>query len=438
MITVTTRDKTILPVYLKYVSANVLGMIGFSCYILADTFFIARGIGSDALAALNLALPAYSMMNGTGLMIGMGAAARYSLSMAQNQDRVHRSIFTQALYLCIFAAIIFSSSGLFFSGSVAALLGADAQTLPYATDYLRVILSFSPLFLGNNLLLCFVRNDGDPNLSMAGMIIGSLANIVLDYVFVYPLDMGMAGAAIATATAPVISMLILSSHFWRKRSHFRLIRVKPALRSAGDICALGASSLITELSSGIVIIIFNFLILDLNGNTGVAAYGILANIALVLVSVFTGIAQGIQPLVSRYTEGNSRHTLYQIRIYAIITSLLFAGIAYVLTSLFSVPIADLFNRDHDPSLTAIASGGMRIYFISLFFSGINIVASAFLSSSDRPKEAFAVSILRGFVLIVPMAWILASLLEMTGIWMAVPVTEAVVCGIALICLFKKN
>ena len=424
--------------FLKYVSANVLGMIGYSCYILADTFFIARGIGADALAALNLVLPAYSLMNGTGLMIGMGAASRYTISSTKPEGTLHRTIFTQALYLAAFAAVIFSSGGIFLPDRIAAVLGANADTIGYATDYIRILLIFSPLFLGNNLLLSFVRNDGAPRLSMTGMIVGSLTNIVLDYVFIYPLGMGMTGAALATATAPVISMLIMSVHFIKKRNHFRPVRTRLSLVRWGDICTLGVSSLVTELSSGVVIIVFNYLILGLNGNTGVAAYGILANIALVLVSIYTGIGQGVQPIVSRYAGKDGEEQRRNLRRYALATSLSFALLSYLLIAVFAVPLADLFNREHDPILTDIASNGMRIYFVSLFFSGINIVAAAFLSSIDRPKQAFAVSILRGFVLIIPVAWLMSVLFGLTGIWMAVPVTEAIVCALAVIFLFRKN
>lgn len=424
--------------FLKYVSANVLGMIGYSCYILADTFFIARGIGADALAALNLVLPAYSLMNGTGLMIGMGAASRYTISSTKPEGTLHRTIFTQALYLAAFAAVIFSSGGIFLPDRIAAVLGANADTIGYATDYIRILLIFSPLFLGNNLLLSFVRNDGAPRLSMTGMIVGSLTNIVLDYVFIYPLGMGMTGAALATATAPVISMLIMSIHFIKKRNHFRPVRTRLSLVRWGDICTLGVSSLVTELSSGVVIIVFNYLILGLNGNTGVAAYGILANIALVLVSIYTGIGQGVQPIVSRYAGKDGEEQRRSLRRYALATSLSFALLSYLLIAVFAVPLAELFNREHDPILTDIASNGMRIYFVSLFFSGINIVAAAFLSSADRPKQAFVISILRGFVLIIPVAWILSVLFGLTGIWMAVPVTEAIVCALALIFLFRKD
>ena len=436
--TSTGADPSIFSLFLKYVSANVLGMIGYSCYILADTFFIARGIGSDALAALNLVLPAYSLMNGTGLMIGMGAASRYTISSTKPEGALHRTIFTQALYVMAFAAVIFSSSGILFPYKIAAVLGADADTIGYAADYIRILLMFSPLFLGNNLLLSFVRNDGAPRLSMTAMIVGSLTNIVLDYVFIYPLGMGMTGAALATATAPVISMMIMSIHFIKKQNHFRPVRARLSLVRWGDICTLGVSSLITELSSGVVIIIFNYLILGLNGNTGVAAYGILANIALVLVSIYTGIGQGVQPIVSRYAGKDGERQRRSLRRYALTASLFFALLSYLLIAVFAVPLADLFNREHDPVLTDIASNGMRIYFVSLFFSCINIVAEAFLSAADRPKQAFSVSILRGFVLIIPIAWGLSVLFGLTGVWMAVPVTEACVCLLALIFLFKKD
>ena len=244
----------------------------------------------------------------------------------------------------------------------------------------------------------------------------------------------MTGAALATATAPVISMLIMSVHFIKKRNHFRPVRTRLSLIRWGDICTLGISSLVTELSSGVVIIVFNYLILGLNGNTGVAAYGILANIALVLVSIYTGIGQGVQPIVSRYSGKDGEEQRRNLRRYALATSLSFALLSYLLIAVFAVPLADLFNREHDPLLTDIASNGMRIYFVSLFFSGINIVAAAFLSSIDRPKQAFAVSILRGFVLIIPVAWLMSVLFGLTGIWMAVPVTEACVCVLTLIFL----
>lgn len=430
----TKNNTTILPLFFKYVSSNVLGMIAFSCYILADTFFIARGIGADALAALNLTLPAYSLMNGTGLMIGMGGASRYSLSSVRPDSEVHRSCFTRSLILAACAAFLFSSLGLLFPKRIALLLGAGEGTLQYTETYLRILMAFAPLFLSNNLLSSFVRNDGAPRLAMAGMLAGSFSNIILDYIFIYPLNLGMAGAALATATAPVIGMLTLSIHFLGRKNHFHIRKVAFSLRAFGDILSLGVSTLVTELSSGVVILVFNFLILGLNGSQGVAAYGILANIALVLVSIFTGIAQGIQPLISRSPKAHVRRG---ILFYAVLTSLAMSALSYIAVMLYAVPMADLFNKDHAPELTMMAADGMRIYFISLFFTGINIIAAAFLSAADRPVHAFVISLLRGLILILPAAWILSVLFGLTGVWMSVPVTEAIVCLVSTVMIIRQ-
>ena len=180
---------------------------------------------------------------------------------------------------------------------------------------------------------------------MTAMLVGSLTNIVLDYIFIYPMQLGMTGAALATATAPLVGMSILSMHFWKKKNQFHLVKTRIHLKTAIDICRLGVSSLVAELSSGIVILVFNMLTLKFSGTTGLAAYSILANIALVLVAIFTGIGQGIQPIVSSHPGKNGAPVRNQVRRYALSTALLMAFIAYLVVFVFAVPIADLFNKD---------------------------------------------------------------------------------------------
>ena len=305
-------------------------------------------------------------------MIGMGGGSRYSLSSTHPEGETHRTVFTQSVLLAVIATIFFALTGLLGAEPLCLLRGADSRTLPFAVPYIRILLAFAPLFLANNLLVCFVRNDGEPALSMAGMIIGSLSNILLDYLFIYPLNLGMVGLALATATAPLISMGILSTHFLRGNSHFRLMKTKPSLSTASSICSLGVSSLITEVSSGIVILVFNFLILDLSGNTGVAAYGVPCK-----------HRTGSYCHLHRHCSGNPAHRQqpsrrkrtagrHQIRCYALLTALLLALLSYAVIFLLADPIADLFNKDQNTALTSIAADGMRIYFTSLFFSPASI------------------------------------------------------------------
>ena len=425
----------ILPAYAKYVTANILGMIGLSLYILADTFFIARGIGPDGLTALNLAIPVYSFINGLGLMIGMGGATRYSISKGNHDTDSRRFIFSQAFCFMAVLAALFFLGGLFLPDQLSALLGADESVLPHTSIYLRIILLFTPLFMCNNLLLCFVRNDGSPSLSMCAMLTGSFSNIILDYIFIFPLQWGMFGAAFATGLAPAISMLVLSVHFLKKRNQFRLYPSPIRLRRLIDISALGVSSLITEVSSGVVMIIFNMLILDIGGNLGVAAYGIIANIALVLTSIYTGISQGIQPIISGLFGKKESRGILAVRRLALCTSLLFSLVSYLCTYFFAVPIVDLFNKEHDLRLEEIAVGGMHIYFLAFFFIGINIMTAALLSSVDRPRSAFILSALRGFLLVIPAAFLLCALLGLKGIWLTLPVTEGIV---ALAAIFMNR
>ena len=209
--------------FAKYVSLNIIGMIGLSCYILADTFFVAQGVGINGLSALNLAIPIYSFIHGTGLMIGMGGATRYSISKS-------KETFTQSLYYAFFISCLYLIVGILFSKQLAILLGADSDTLQDANIYLRTILNFAPMFLLNNVIICFVRNDDNPQLSMAAMLIGSFSNIILDYIFIFPLSMGMFGAAFATCLAPIISIGVLSIHFIKRRNNFKLKLIKPILR----------------------------------------------------------------------------------------------------------------------------------------------------------------------------------------------------------------
>ena len=148
--------------FLKYSALNVLGMLGLSCYILADTFFVAKGLLADGLAALNLAIPVYSFIHGTGLMLGMGGATRYSVLKSQRKDGEADKIFTNALFLSAAFAVLFVLTGIFLSEPLTAALGANAGIFEMTNTYLKVLLLFSPAFLLNDVLICFVRNDGNP------------------------------------------------------------------------------------------------------------------------------------------------------------------------------------------------------------------------------------------------------------------------------------
>lgn len=412
--------------FLKYVSLNVFGMIGISCYILADTFFVAKALGATGLAALNFSISFFSVMQGCGLMIGIGGATDFSLRRQEADGRNGDISFVHTVILGCIAAAVFLCIGLFLAEPLGRLLGADAVTLPYTQVYLRTILSFAPAFILNNILLAFVRNDNDPKLSMTAMLVSSFSNIILDYIFMFPLSMGIFGAAFATGLSPMISIAILLLHFKGRRHGFHLIRCKVEARRIGRIMALGFSSLIGELASAISLLTFNLIILGIAGNIGVAAYGIIANIALVATSVFTGTAQGLQPLASRcYGEGK-RWEVSRLSGYAVKTAVFFAALIYAVICAFAPSIAEIFNSEGNRTLSELAVDGMRIYFAGYFFAGISIVTTALLSATAHVNKAMAIAICRSCVILVPCVFLLSRLLKMTGVWLSFVVAEGLV------------
>ena len=409
--------------FMKYASLNVMGMIALSCYILADTFFVSKGLGTNGLTALNLAIPIYSFIHGSGLMIGMGGGTKYSIQKSQNDHAGANRTFTYAVYLAAVFAAFFVLVGVFFSDAIISLFGADGSVYDMSKTYLQVILLFAPAFLMNNVLLCFVRNDNAPQLSMAAMIGGSLSNVVLDWVFIFPCKMGIFGAVFATDLAPIISILILSPHWLGKKKQFHFTKCKLDGKQCAGILSNGIPSLVTEVSSGIVMIVFNTIILHLEGNVGVAAYGVIANLSLVVIAIYTGIAQGVQPIISRnYGQKNFADINATLR-YAFATMLILSFLIYMVIFFGASQIASIFNSEHNAMLQSIASEGLRLYFIACPFAGFNIILSIYFTSTECPQPAHRIAILRGFLVIIPMAFLLAWVAKMTGVWCAFPATE---------------
>lgn len=422
--------------FMKYVSLNVIGMIGISCYIFADTFFVAKALGTVGLAALNFSIPVYTIMSGFGLMIGIGGATNYSIN--QQQKNSSDTSFTHSLVFGGVMSILFLLAGILFAKPLAVLLGADETTLSLTRTYLTTIMVFAPFYIGNNILLAFIRNDNNPRLAMIAMLVSSFSNIVLDYIFMFPFSMGMFGAAFATSLSPVISICILSTHFIKKKHNFHIVKSKIVFSKIWNIVTLGLSSFIGELASSVALITFNLAILKIGGNTGVAAYGIVANVAFIATAIFTGISQGIQPLCSEYYGKGEMKFVNRTLAYSITTATALGILIYGIIYIFTNDIVAVFNSEQDKQLMMIASQGMKIYFLGYFVAGINIVSCAFFSAISKVKEAMIVSILRSSLLLVPAVLTLSMLFKMNGIWFSFVITELIVFIISCVFLIKSK
>ena len=421
--------------FAAYVSKDIFGMIGISAYVLADTFFIALAEGADGIAALNLVLPVYGLIYAVGAMIGAGAATRFAIDRVTRKES--EGYLSEAVEWILIASVPFILIGAFLPERLLILLGATGNVIAAGTDYSRIFLLFTPLFMLNYAATSFTRNDADPTLSMAATIASSLFNIAGDYVLMFPLHLGMSGAALATALSPLLSISICMAHLKKPGNTLVLQKCALSVRRLLSFCRIGVCAFVAEISGGFTTLIFNFLILGIAGNTGVAAYGVVANTAIVANSIFNGISQGAQPLLSdSCARGQYKETGRILRM-AVLTALFFAVVISVFMLADAPAVSGVFNTEGDSALSAIAVPGLRIYFAGYVFAGFNIVCMGYFAATDRGREAFITSILRGFVIISLMAYTLSKVLGMNGIWLSFPVAEALLSAI-IILMIRRN
>ena len=416
------KEQSVERKFVGYVSQNILGMIGISAYILADTFFISKAEVAAGITALNLVLPIYGLIFGIGAMLGVGSAIRFNILRAR-KDESADEYFSNALIYAVIFGLIFIVGGIFIPDRIMEWMGGDAQIVAVGTPYTRIFLLFAPFFMGNHICNAFVRNDKNPNLAMKATLFSSLFNIVMDYVLMFPLGLGMAGAAWATACSPIVGILICCRHFFSKRCTIKLVWKLPSVKHLITACKLGTSAFIGEISSGVTTAIFNFLILELAGNDGVAAYGVVANTSIVAISIFNGVSQGAQPLFSQFYGRGDDRAVRKILKMAVGTAIVLALAVVISAGVLAEPLVRIFNSENNVQMAAYGVEGVRIYFVGFLFAGFNIVGAGYLGATENSGWAFVTSIMRGIVAISVCAFVLARIFGMTGIWMAFPAAE---------------
>ena len=420
----------------KYVLQSVAGMIGLSVYILADTFFIAYASGADGLAALNLILPVFGLIYAIGAMIGIGSATRYGISKAKGEAADH--YFTQSIAWSVLFSIPFVLAGIFAPDKCLAFLGADARLVELGKTYLRIILIVAPLFMSNYTVTAFARNDNATSKVMAGSLAGSVFNVVFDYIFIFPMGLGFSGAALATAFCPVVTMLICSTHYMSKKCSVGFRWKKLSVRHLISCCQLGVSAFVGEISSAVITFIFNMLILGLTGSTGVAAYGVVANLSLVGMAIMNGMAQGVQPLISESFGKGAFDDVKKLLHWGLTCVVAIEIIMVALVWSFTDPFISVFNSENNQLLLEYAHVGLRLYFLGFLFAGVNIVLVAYFSATANARPAIIGSLLRGVVAIGICAIVLSRIFGMNGVWLSFLTSEVITLIMVLILARHKE
>lgn len=406
----------------KYILSNVFAMMGTSLYILADTFFISLAGGANGITALNLVLPLYGLIFAIGAMLGVGSATRYSINKAAKSDD-YNDYFSNSIIWSLLVSLVFIVVLVLFPDKILKLMGADDAILGVGLPYIKIVLWFTPFFMINYTFTSFVRNDGSPDIAMHATVLSGIFNILFDYIFMFPMEMGMVGAALATGVSPIVSMLICMRHYLSKKNTIKFTFKIPSAKKLFESCKLGVVAFVGEISSGITTMVFNLVLLSLVGNVAVAAYGIVANIALVGISLLNGVAYGLQPLAS-YSHGAgdeiSKKKIYR---HSLKIGLVISVVLVGLMLIFSSEFVSIFNSENSKELENYATLGLRLYFLGFLFAGINIIKAGFLSAVGMARESSVISLLRGVVSIVIFVFLLSKMFGIVGVWLAFPVAE---------------
>lgn len=431
-------NKPVKQVFMRYLIPSVFATMVTSIYVLADTIIVGKGIGTIAVAALNIVLPLYNIFFGLGLLFGVGGSVLMSILRGEGDEKGSNAYFSTSLVaMCVLLALSLAFFTAFME-KIALVFGGTPETMPYIMDYMPYIVWGMGLFFFSSYLQTFIRNDGAPRLAMYAVVSGGVANIILDYIFVYNFNMGMAGAAIATVMGSGLTVVILLTHFFTKKNnlHFSLKGVRPSFIK--NIILNGFASFLIEVASGVTIFVFNIQLLKYAGNTGVSVYSIISNTSIVVVCLCKGINQAAQPLLSTNYGAGLYERTDKIRSLAVKVSIIICAVPVIL----GLVVPDFFTYifiNPDSAILSMSASAIRIYFVGFMMLGINMVFICYFQAILKNGYSMIICLMRGLILVVAFAYIFPLFMDVTGIWLAVPAAETITMlfGIYLI-YFKKS
>lgn len=422
--------------FFRYLIPAIMGTMVTSIYVLADTIIIGKGIGIDAMAALNIVLPLFNIFFGNGLLFGVGGSVLMSIARGRGDQKAGECYFTVALILNIVSCALYTILFWIFIDPIARFLGATDVTMPYVREYVPYIIAGLSVFAFSTFLQTFVRNDGAPKLAMTAVVTGGISNVFLDILFVYPLHMGMAGASIASVIGSGITVTILLFHYRSKSCGLKFSLEGFSLKYVKQIFANGFTSFLVEITSGIVMFVFNIQLLESVGDIGVSMYGVICNTAIIVICLCNGINQAAQPIISTNHGAGLYTRIEDVKKLGIKTSLVICSIPAIVGLIVPNLFTYIFLNPNEEIL-ALSPIAIRIYFVGFFVTGVNMFIVGYFQSIVKPVHSLVLCLLRGCVLNILFVTVLAPIFGVVGIWASVPLGEFVTLFIAIYFL-KKN
>lgn len=428
------REQPIRKVFFKYLIPSTLGLLLLSINIVIDGIFIGHGVGPDGLAAVNIAVPIYSFFYGIALWVGVGGATLYSIYIGKGKVSKAKQIFTLSFTTAIVSTLFVSFISLLFMEQLAYFFGANDVIIDLVLDYMFILLLFGLVFVLESMLSVFIRNDGNPILAMTALIIAAIGNVILNYLFIFVFHWGVRGAALATVLATFIAFIVMLAHFFRKSSTLSFQSFTFDKLAIRDIVTIGFPSFISEISIAIVTFGYNVLLMKFVGELGVAAFSIVNYLHSMAALMFIGIGSALQPLVSFYYGAKLSEKMQQSLRFAVITALIFGVGSFLIGILLAGPLTLMFNATENPLYTMTVNG-IYLFFINYLFLGFNLVYATYYQSIGKVKLALIITVTRSILLVVLFLVTLPIFFGTTGIWLAVPLAEAIT---VLLVLYIRN
>ena len=413
------RNAPILRLFLSYSLPAFVSMLVLSTYVVVDGIFVGQGIGELGLAAIGLSVPIFTFFTGIELLFGIGGAALASVALGAGKPLKARIIFNSTIYITIAFGAVLGVVLYIFRESLARALGANDILTPFLVEYLGVVLLGGAIIMAQSVLCSFARNDKAPNLTMISFGIGSVCNIILNYIFIFKLHWGMFGAGFSTILGHFIGLIIILKHFLCKdgQLYFMLVFSISAFKKS---ILSGISPSMSEFAFGAIILFMNLLLSALDSTQGIAILSIMLYVSSVCFGCILALSHGLQPIVSYNFGAKLMHRAFSTFKIAIICALLFGIAIYLVIFFFTPQIARIFLKEGDMALLGDLVSASKIYFLGYLFVGFNIISAAFLQAIGRIKGSVIISLCHNLIFMAILLPIMAKIYGVSGIWASYP------------------
>lgn len=423
--------------YMKFLLPSLFSALVTTIYSFVDTIAIGQGVGADGAAACAIIYPILGVASLFGFLCGIGGSVRFGKARGEGEPEKANAYYTASLILVILCTIIIWPLTMLFKVPIFTLFGASESLMPLVLEYGDWIIWTFPAFILSAYFTCMVRCDGAPNVVMGAVIAGGVFNVFGDWFLVFPMGMGMAGAAIATAGGTVIQLIILCAFLLTGKSHLKVVKPWKLSKAFLRAVSAGFSASVLELAFIALTCILNNQIMRYGGEVALSVFGVVLNCSGMFQHIYTGVGQAIQPVATtNYGAGKIERISYLRHISQ--WTVILMGVCFMMTGLLFPTQIIQFFVDATPEVLAAAPNIMRIYFISFMFMGVNIWATFYFQSVMQTRISTILTVLRGIVISALLLYLLPLWLGIDGVWWAMVFTEGIVTCVTMVSILYSN